>query len=116
MVDAAIGAAAEPPGPELQELLEVQACVHELQDVIDKYGVSTLQTCLKLVPLARAKGESRAELDLMLDRMDRGLVTNCFVTVNPANKRFPVEIVGTGRIGPRGMEMPAMPEARPATV
>lgn len=99
--------AADQAGEPDPEQAEAGQFLQELREALDRVGLATVRTCLKLVPLAQAKGESRAELDLMIDRMDRGLIANCFVSVNPNNTRFPVEIIGTGRLGPSGLDLPA---------
>lgn len=86
---------------------EATALLDRLKKTIDAHGVATTEACLTLVPIAQAKGDSRAEVDLMLDRFDRGLMANAFITLNPSNKRFPCEVVGTGRVVPPGIELPA---------
>lgn len=79
--------------------------LEHLQKVLTDNGLAVTRTCLTLVPIAQAKGDSKAELDLMIDRFDRGLMANAFLTLNPGNSRFPVEVVGTGQLSPSGIGM-----------
>lgn len=79
---------------------ESKAFLTRLKEQLATHGVKTTERCLKLVPLAQAGQESGAEVDLMLDRFNRGLVANVFVSLNPHHKRFPCEVVGTGSVVP----------------
>lgn len=85
---------------------EQLAFLTHLEEVLREHGIATTAMCLRLVPVAQAKGDSRAEIDLMLDRYDRGLMANAFLTLNPRHPRFPCEVVGTGRIVPPGLDVP----------
>lgn len=78
----------------------VGRAVEDLQRLLEDGGMSHLESTLRLAPLAAAKGDSRLELNQVLDRFELGLASNAFVTMDPRNKRFPVEIVGTGKLGP----------------
>lgn len=92
------------------EMDEALAFLADLQVALTRYDVATVSGCLKLLPLALAKGDSKAEIDLAVERYARGLPSGVWITMDPGNRRFPIEAVGTGRLGAR--HVTGLPEPR----
>lgn len=78
---------------------QVSETVAAIRLILEQSGLEGIDATLRLALLAAAKGDSRAELDQVLDRFNKGLLSNAFVSLDPGNKRFPVEIRSTGSLG-----------------
>lgn len=87
---------------QLDEIAEALHLVDGLQHLVEDHGVHVAERCLRLLPIATAKGESAAELDVALDRIGGDLMSHLIVAFHPKS-RFPVSVVSTGKVDPGQM-------------
>jgi hypothetical protein len=66
--------------------------------IVALHGVGVGAVLCRLLPLALAKGESKQQLEEVLDRLERDLPSTAFIAFDPSNKRYPVNVTETGRL------------------
>lgn len=76
----------------------VAKLLSSLTHVVEVHGLATAETMIRLLPIAQAKGDSRQQLEEVLDRHERGLPSTAFIQLDPNNRRYPTSIVETGRL------------------